>query len=199
MSPSIEFCFDFVSPYSFVANAAIKEAVKTDGVAFQYRPVFLGAIMKATDNRPPGMVAAKGAWMMKDLKRCAARHGLSWRLHPDFPLVDTRPLLRATIAMAQDADKQTAFVDLCFHHMWSAPDPLQPTVEASVRKMCESGGFDADEVLQLSERPDTKSQLIENTNHAIARGAFGAPSFFVEDELFFGQDRLDFAIEAARA
>lgn len=199
MAKTLEFYFDYISPYSHIANAAVKQLKERMGAEVAIRPMFLGAVMQNTGNRPPGMVPAKGAYMLKDLDRCAARHGLSVRMNPHFPMVNTRGLLRATIGMAADPAEQQRFIDACFHHMWETPEPLNPGEDASVKAMCEAEDFDFDAVQRLAEGEANKVTMKDNTDTAIARGAFGSPTFFVGDEMFFGHDRLDYAVEAMNA
>ena len=199
MTKRLEFFFDYISPYSHIANAAVKQLKTRTGADVDIRPMFLGAIMQGTGNRPPGMVPAKGAYMMKDLNRCAARQGLSVRMNPHFPMVNTRGLLRATIGMAGDPAEQQRFIDACFRYMWETPVALNPGEDASVQAMCEAEGFDFAEIQRLAEDEANKAAMKANTDTAIARGAFGSPTFFVGDEMFFGHDRLDFAEEALMA
>ena len=196
MGRILEFCFDYISPYSHIANAAVKKLVSNTGIETVRKPIFLGAVMQATGNKPPGLVPSKGAYMLKDLDRCAHRYGVSIRMNPHFPMVNTRGLLRATIGLASEPYQQQAFIDACFHHMWSSPNPLNPGDEDSVRAMCKVEGFDYREITALAENETNKAILKENTDSAIARGAFGAPTFFVGDQMFFGHDRLDYAEDA---
>lgn len=198
MPKALEFYFDYISPYSHIANAAVKQLAARTGTPVDLKPMFLGAVMQATGNRPPGLVPAKGAYMMTDLNRCAARHGLSIRMNPHFPMVNTRGLLRATIGLADDPDMQRRFIDACFRHMWETPTPLNPGEDASIAAMCAAEGFDHEAIRALADAPANKAALKTNTDTAIARGAFGSPTFFVGDEMFFGHDRLEYA-EAALA
>jgi 2-hydroxychromene-2-carboxylate isomerase len=137
--------------------------------------------------------------MMKDLDRCAARQGLTVRMNPYFPMVNTRGLLRATVGLAGDPAEQQRFIDTCFRHMWQTPEALNPGDDASVKAMCEAEGFDFVEIQRLAEDDANKAVMKENTDSAIARGAFGSPTFFVGDDMFFGHDRLDYAEEALMA
>jgi len=196
---TLEFYFDFISPFSYVAYHAVPAYLEGTGADVAYRPMFLGAVMQNTGNRPPGLVPAKGAYMTADLQRCCRRYGLSFRMNPHFPMMNTRPLLRAAIGMADTPGEQARFINTVFHHVWAASEPLKTDDAGQVRAMCEEAGFDADKVLAFSEAPATKEDLLENTNSAISRGAFGAPTFFVGSEMFFGHDRLDYAAEALRA
>ncbi|HPF22205.1 MAG: 2-hydroxychromene-2-carboxylate isomerase [Hyphomonas sp.] len=199
MAKALEFYFDYISPYSHIANAAVKQLRERTGATVEIRPMFLGAIMQGTGNRPPATVPAKGAYMLKDLDRCAARYGLKVRMNPHFPMVNTRGLLRATCGLAANPAEQQRFMDACFRHMWETPDPLNPGDDASVEAMCKAEGFDFAEIQRLAEDEASKAAMKANTDSAMARGAFGAPTFFVGDEMFFGHDRLDYAVEAMNA
>ncbi|KCZ50723.1 2-hydroxychromene-2-carboxylate isomerase [Hyphomonas pacifica] len=196
MSGKLEFFFDYISPFSYVANAAVKQVKAKTGAEIVFRPIFLGAIMRETGNRPPGMVPAKGAYMVKDLARCSAHHDLPFRMNPLFPMVDTRKLLKATCGMATDPIRQQAFIDTCFHHMWAAEPALNPADYVSIEAMCKEAGISFDEITTLAEEPKNGDALKANTADAISRGAFGAPTFFAGDEMFFGHDRLDYAAQA---
>ncbi|MAN75149.1 MAG: 2-hydroxychromene-2-carboxylate isomerase [Henriciella sp.] len=196
MSAKLEFYFDFISPFSYVAYHALPHELGDLSDRVEFRPLFLGAVMQTTGNRPPGLVPAKGKYMQRDLQRCCARYGIEFRMNPHFPMMNTRPMLRAAIGLADDADTQKRFIETIFHHVWRAEEPLKTDDLEQVRAICASAGFDADRILGLAESEETKARLKANTDSAIERGAFGAPSFFVEDELFFGHDRLDYAREA---
>ena len=196
MTGQLEFFFDYISPYSHIANAAVKRLETETGTTALIKPMFLGAVMQATGNRPPGMVEAKGNYLSVDLKRCADHYGVSFRPNPYFPLVNTRPLLRATIGMSNTPEKQRQFLDAVFHHMWEAPDPMNVDDPESVAAMCKASGFIPEDVLALANADENKALMREYTDDAIARGAFGAPTFFIGDEMFFGHDRLDYARRA---
>lgn len=202
MTKQLEFCFDFISPYSFVAFHALPKALGEAGISADqvvYKPVFLGAIMQSTGNRPPGMVPAKGAYMMKDLSRSCARLGISLKMNPHFPMMNTRPVLRIACALASEAAEQETFIRTIFHHVWSAPEPLKTDDMDQVKSVCDAEGLDGAKLAELGNDPKTKEILVSNTDSAIERGAFGAPSFFVGDELYFGHDRLGYALEDLRS
>ena len=194
MPRPIEFLFDFVSPASYLAHCRLKGVAARTGVEVDHVPVFLGGIMQATGNRPPGMVEAKGRWMRDDLARFAARDGVPFTLNPHFPL-NTLPLLRIATALAGDA-RFMRFVDFAFDAMWHYPRNLGEPAE--VRTLLVNAGFDAEAELARADSPEVKARLKAVTDNAIARGVFGAPTFFVGGEMWFGQDRLDW-VEAAAA
>ena len=196
MSKTLEFCFDFISPFSYVAWHALPHYLEQTDADLKITPVFLGAIMQTTGNRPPGLVPAKGAYMADDLQRCCKRYGISFRMHPKFPMMNTRPLLRAVIGLGDQPDEQKKLMDAVFHAMWAAPTPLDTEDQAQVEALCVGAGVDWSQVKAAMEDETTKDQLRTNTDETIRRGAFGAPSFFVGETLFFGHDRLDYAVEA---
>lgn len=198
MARSLEFCFDFISPYSYIAVHALPKYLEGTDFTVDYRPIFLGAVMKGSDNRPPGLVPAKGAYMQKDILRSCARYGIGFRMHPGFPMMNTRPCLRIACALEGEPDTQSAFIRTVFHHVWAAETPLQTDDMAAVKAVCDAAGLDGERLAGLAEDEDAKAALTKNTDSALARGAFGAPSFFVDDELYFGHDRLDYVIEALR-
>ncbi len=194
MAHAIEFLFDFVSPASYLAHCRLKGVAARTGSEVDHVPVFLGGIMQATGNRPPGTVAAKGRWMSDDLARFAARDGVPFAMNPHFPL-NTLPLLRIATALKGEA-RFLRFVDFAFDAMWHYPRNMAEPAE--VRALLTNAGFDADAELARADSAEVKAQLKATTDAAIARGVFGAPSFFVAGEMWFGQDRLDW-VEAAAA
>lgn len=199
MPRQIEFCFDFISPYSYIALHALPHILGDIDAELVYKPMFLGAVMQQTGNRPPGMVPAKAAYMQQDIQRSCAHYGIDFRMHPLFPMMNTRPVLRAACALADSRDEQASFIRTIFHHVWAAPEPLKTDDLAQVEAVCNAAGLDGGRIVALSEEASAKNAMIANTDSAIARGAFGAPSFFVGDALFFGHDRLDYAAKALKA
>ncbi|WP_370371557.1 2-hydroxychromene-2-carboxylate isomerase [Henriciella pelagia] len=199
MAKTLEFFFDFISPFSYIAYHALPSELGDLVSQVEYRPMFLGAVMQTTGNRPPGLVPAKGAYLPVDLARCARRYGIPFRLNPHFPMMNTRPMLRAAIGLSDTPDEQKRFIETVLHHVWAAPSSLKTDEPDQVRAMCAEAGFDADRILELAESEHTKSVLKANTDSAIERDAFGAPTFFVGSDMFFGHDRLDYVKEALLA
>lgn len=187
MSRKLEFFYDYVSAYSYIANAKVGEF---DDVV--YRPMFLGAVMEATGNRPPGTVPAKGAYMRRDLKRWAKRYGIEFNMNSHFPQ-NTLSALRLAL-VAQDEGTFERIHQPLFDAMFVHDRVLSD--ESVLREIVDGAGLPADEYLQAIADPAIKERLKANTTEAIERGAFGAPTFFVGDEMFFGNDRFDFIREA---
>ena len=197
MSKTIEFLFDFGSPTTYLAYTQLPRLAAETGARIAYVPILLGGVFKATGNQSPVMVPAKGRWMGYDLQRFARRYRVPFTFNPHFP-INTLTLMRGAVGLQmKQPDRFMPYVDAVFSAMWVEPVNLgDPTVLAST---LQAAGFEADALMALVGEADVKARLIANTEAAVARGAFGAPTFFVGDEMFFGQDRLDFVREAAAA
>jgi 2-hydroxychromene-2-carboxylate isomerase len=193
----VEFWFDVGSAYSYIAWRALPGFVERTGARVVLRPMLLGGVFKATGNRSPVEVAAKGRWAETDLAQWAARLGVPFSFNPWFP-VKSLGLMRAAAGLRlRDPDALARFVDAAFDAVWAQPcNVADPAVLATVLS---GAGFDPVAFLALIEEPSVKEALKRDTDEAIARGVFGAPTFFVGDRMFFGQDRMDFVAEALAA
>ena len=194
MSRTVEYFFDFGSPTSYLAWTQLPRIAAETGTGIVWRPMLLGGVFKATGNASPVTVPAKGRWMNGDIARWAKRYGVPFRFNPHFP-INTLTLMRGAVGlqMRQPADFMR-YVDLMHRAMWEAPVNLgDPAVLAETLT---AAGFDAEAFTALVADPEVKARLVANTEEAVARGAFGAPTFFVGEAMFFGQDRLDFVREA---
>jgi len=198
MAKQVEYFFDFVSAFSYVGHKAVKQMIARTGADLIVRPMFLGGVMAATGNRPPGMVAAKGAYMNKDLARICKRHGITMHMNPHFPM-NTRGLTRAAIGLADDPETQARFIDAAFNICWNDPRGIDPNDPEALGAALTEAGFDAAQIMALATADENKAALRANTDEAVERGAFGAPTFFVDGEMFFGHDRLDYVEEALKA
>jgi 2-hydroxychromene-2-carboxylate isomerase len=201
MTIKAEFLFDFGSPNAFLAHRVIPDIEKRTGVKFAYVPVLLGGIFKATGNQSPvqafGHIKNKLAYEQLETQRFIRRHGISgFQFNPFFP-VNTLNLMRMAVA-AQNEGMLARYMDAIFHHMWLEPKKMDdPEI---VKTALTQSGLDP-ALLERAQAPDVKAALIANTENAVARGAFGIPTFFVDSEIFFGKDRLrdvEEAINAAR-
>ncbi len=187
----VEFLFDFGSPNAYLAHQIIPGIEERTGAKFDYVPVLLGGIFKATGNRSPveafGNIKNKLGYEQLETERFIRRHGISkFKFNPYFP-VNTLQIMRGAIAAQMDGDLPR-YLNAVFHHMWEAPKKMDdPAV------ICEAlleSGLDADRLIARSQAAAVKARLIENTEAAVGRGAFGIPTFFVGSEMFFGKDRL---------
>ena len=192
MSPTApQFMFDFGSPNAFLSHQAIPAIEKRTSVKFEYVPVLLGGIFKATNNKSPAESLAgiknKPEFHALETARFVKRfHVKPYTPNPFFP-VNTLNLMRAAIA-AQSEGVFEKYVDAAFHHMWVEPKKMDdPEVAA---KALTASGLDGAKLLARGQEPEVKARLVANTQSAVERGAFGSPTFFVGKEIFFGKEQL---------
>jgi 2-hydroxychromene-2-carboxylate isomerase len=186
-----QFMFDFGSPNAFLSHEAIPAIEARTGVKFEYVPVLLGGIFKATNNKSPAETLAgvknKPAFHALETERFVKRFGVKpYVMNPFFP-VNTLNLMRAAIA-AQLEGVFEPYVDAAFHHMWGEPKKMDDP-EVALKALTASG-LDAAKLLARAQEPEVKAKLITNTQAAVERGAFGSPTFFVGKEMFFGKEQL---------
>jgi 2-hydroxychromene-2-carboxylate isomerase len=198
MPREIEFLFDYGSPNAYLVHRAIPAAEAGGAVAFRYVPVLLGGIFKAIGNQSPmaayGHIGAKVAYDRLEMQRFMAAHGITeFVMNPHFP-VNTLLMMRGAVA-AQELGCARAYNDAMFKGMWEQglkldlPDVWERAVTAV--------GLPAAQLAELAANPEIKARLVANTESAVARGAFGSPTFFLGDEMWFGKDRLRDVVEAA--
>jgi 2-hydroxychromene-2-carboxylate isomerase len=195
MARTLEFLFDFGSPASYLAYKALPGLAERTGARLEYVPVLLGGVFKATGNASPATIPAKGRWMNADLARWAARRRTVFNRNPYFP-INTLHLMRGAAGLKGDA-RFPAYLEAVFDAMWAEPRNLGDPAE--VTPVIERAAVTAEEFLRFQSDEAVKARLKADTEAAVARGMFGAPTFFVDGELYFGQDRLDFVEEALRA
>ncbi|NWL21240.1 2-hydroxychromene-2-carboxylate isomerase [Pseudomonas umsongensis] len=194
MSKTVEFYFDLGSPATYLAYTQLPNICEQTDSQLVYVPILLGGVFKATGNASPATVPAKGRYMFIDLDRYAKRYGVPLKINPHFP-INTLVLMRAVTGMQmRHPERFAAFVDCLFKALWIEGRNLNDP--ATVGAVLSENGFDPQEILALSADEDVKSALKDTTEKAVQRGVFGAPSMFVGEQLFFGQDRLDFVSEA---
>ena len=191
MTPRLEFHFDFGSPNAYLAHLVIPAIEARTGAPFTYVPILLGGVFKATNNVSPAVslkgIANKPEYYALETRRFLKKHAITaYTRNPHFP-VNTLRLMRGAV-FAQSQDYFARYVDAMYHHMWVEPKKMD---EAEVmREALVASGLPAEAIMAGVQQPAIKQRLIENTEDAVARGVFGAPSFFVGDELFFGKDKL---------
>jgi 2-hydroxychromene-2-carboxylate isomerase len=189
---TVEFLFDFGSPASYLAYRRLPELRARTGARIDYVPMLLGGVFKATGNASPATVPAKGRWMNADLARWAQRHGAEFNRNPFFP-INTLHLMRGATGLIEDT-RFMAYCDAVFDAMWREPKNLGDPAE--LVPVLRRAGLEADDFRDVVERDDVKARQKTTTEAAVERGVFGAPTFFVGGEMFFGQDRMDFVEEA---
>lgn len=192
---AIEYWFDFASPYSYLSTAHIDVLARSRGLRVLWRPLLLGPVFRAAgwQGSPFLQQPAKLAWMWTDLERQCARHALPWRKPSQFP---RSSLLPARIALAHsDAPWIARFCvqvfELNFVQDADIDDP------AAIHALLTGLGLQADAVITRAQSPEVKQALREQTEQGTRRGLFGAPSFFVGEALYWGNDQLEDALDAA--
>jgi len=188
---SAEFLFDFASPNAYLAHRVLPQVEARTGVKFVYTPVLLGGLFKLTGNQAPMMAFAgipnKLSYEMLELRRFIARYKLeAFQMNPFFP-VNTLLIMRGAVAADMDG-VLPQYTEAVFHHMWEAPKKMDDP--AVVAEALTSSGLDAGRLLARAQEHEVKKKLMDNTDAAAKRGAFGIPSFFVGDELYFGKNTL---------
>jgi 2-hydroxychromene-2-carboxylate isomerase len=186
-----QFLFDFGSPNAFLSHEAIPAIEQRTGVKFEYVPVLLGGIFKATNNKSPAETLAgvknKPEFHALETERFVKRFGVKpYTMNPFFP-VNTLNLMRTAIA-AQLEGVFEKYVDAAFHHMWVEPKKMDD-LEVATQALSASG-LDGAKLLARGQEPEVKARLVANTQSAVERGAFGSPTFFVGKEIFFGKEQL---------
>ena len=191
MSLRVEFHYDFGSPNAYLSHRVLPAIADRTGVEFHYIPVLLGGIFKATNNRSPieqfADVLNKQEYQAKETLRFLMRHGITELVrNPHFP-VNTITLMRGAV-FAQGKAWEADYIDAMFKAMWeqglNMADPEQ------VARVLADAGLPVTEIIAATGDPEVKQQLIDNTANSVARGNFGSPSFFVNEELYFGKDKL---------
>ena len=188
---TIDFIFDFASPNAYLAYKALPPVLERTGAELNIIPCLLGGIFKLTGNEAPWLkyanVKGPNDYAMLEMRRFIEKHRFTkFRINPHFP-PNTLLLMRALVAADAEGVK-TPFVEAGLAAMWEEERNMsEPTVIADVLKRA---GLDADTLLQRAQEAPAKEQLAANTSRAVDRGAFGVPTFFVGDEMFFGKERL---------
>lgn len=187
----VEFQFDFGSPNAYLAEIALPAIESRTGIKFDYVPVLLGGIYKATGNMSPfdslKGIKNKPEYQALETERFLRRHGISkFKSNPFFP-VNTLMLMRGAVA-AKFENVFEPYFHAAYHHMWVEPKKMDDL--ETFRAAFISSGTDIDKLIARAQQADVKQKLIEDTENAVKRGAFGSPTFFVGKEMFFGKDQL---------
>lgn len=195
MQKTVEFYYDFGSPTSYLAFRQLPALCEKHGAQIDYKPVLLGGIFKATGNNTPVAVPAKGRYMLTDMQRFAERHNVKMRMNPHFP-INTLGVMRGAFA-AMTMDKLAPYNSAVFDAIWTAEKNMgDPEV---IRAVLDDAGLPGEELLERAQTDMVKTALKDATAAAVDRGLFGCPTLFVGDQMFFGQDRMDFVAQALSA
>nr|WP_225778052.1 2-hydroxychromene-2-carboxylate isomerase [Pseudomonas sp. Marseille-Q3773] len=194
MHKTVDFFFDLGSPASYLAWTQLPGLCARQGATLHYRPMLLGGVFKATGNASPVMIPAKGRHMFIDLARFAARYGVAFELPPGFP-VNTLTLMRGALGtQLRSPERFETLLAVLFNGLFVQRRNLGDS--AVLDATLSQGGFDPQAFRALAGDEQVKAALRQVTEDAVGRGVFGAPTCFVDDEMFFGQDRLDFVEQA---
>lgn len=192
MSRELEFFFDVGSPASYLAWTQVPGLCQRTGVTVHYRPMLLGGVFKATGNASPAAVPAKGRYSGVDMQRFARRYGVTLTMNPHFPVNTLMAMRLATAAL--DSEQRDTVLAALFEGLWLQQRDLSD-IDVLGKALTEAG-LDPARWAALAQDQAVKDRLKATTEEAVARGVFGAPTFFVGEEMFFGQDRLDFVEDA---
>lgn len=201
--PRVEFHFDFGSPNAYLSHRVIPAIEARTGVRFAYVPVLLGGVFKLTNNVSPMVslkgIRNKGEYQRLETERFIRRHHITdFRANPHFP-VNTLLIMRGAVAAEQEG-VFPAYVEAVFRAMWEQGRKMDDPEAA--RAAIDEAGLDGARLLARTQEPVVKETLVRNTEASVERGTFGSPTFFVDDAIFFGKDRLrdvEEQIEAAKA
>lgn len=191
----VEFFYDYASTYSYLAHRAIEALAARHDAELVYKPMVLGFVFKATGNSMPAAVPAKAAYMVHDVRRWVRHYGLPFHMPSIFP-VNTIRALRTAVAALEEGTF-LPYHHAVMHAYWASDQDIgDDEVLASV---VTAAGLDGPRLVARAEEAGIKEKLKANTDEAIRRGVFGAPTFFVGDEMFWGNDRLHFVEESLTA
>lgn len=197
MTAQIDFYFDFISPYSYLASAMLPRLAAEHGAAINYKPFVLIELMKIVGNRPTTIECKnKGVYAMTDVQRWARRYRVDFAPSPYWQGIDFA-LLGAGLIVALDEGRGAAYVDAVYPAVYGRPVDLGQ--RALFIEVLEKAGFDAPRLIERAQSRDVVARLGKNTTTAAERGVFGSPTMFVGGEMFFGNDRFDFLTEALQA
>lgn len=196
MTKTIEFIFDFGGPNSYLAHKVLPELAARTGVQITYVPILLGGLFKMTNNQAPMMryaeTPAKRDYELLEFSRFVKAHQIPFTMNPNFP-INSLYLMRGAVA-AQHLGCFAPYIEAVMTAMWQ--DAANMGDLAVVKDVLKKAGLDSAAILAKAEDPDIKAELASNTEKSAARGAFGVPTFFVGDEMFWGKERLA-QVEAA--
>lgn len=191
MSVEVEFHFDFGSPNSYYSHRVIPAIEQRTGVKFQYYPILLGGVFKATNNKSPmeqlAGISNKPEYNALETRRFVKKHNIDkFKFNPNFP-INTLSIMRGAI-YAMNNGVGSDYIEAMYRCMWE--QELNMADASVIHRALADAGLPADEIIAGTADPEIKQQLIRNTTASVERGTFGSPTFFVGKEIFFGKDKL---------
>ena len=190
MTKNVTFCFDFGSPYSYLAYNNLN-SIREAGGEVAIMPVLLGGIFKATGNQPPATVQKKGEYMFKDINRWSKKLDIPFKMNPYFPIL-TVPHMRGAV-LAQRENILEKYMQVMFEAIWVKAMNLND--QEILTNIAEKSGIDPNQFAEEISSDEIKNKLRENTESAISKGAFGVPTYYLDDEMFWGIDSVKFLLD----
>jgi|TARA_B100000767_G_C19525087_1_gene434133 2-hydroxychromene-2-carboxylate isomerase len=193
MIKSFEFYFDFVSPYSFIAHQEIKKIEKKEPIKIKYKPILLGGLHNLHNIKAPAFIPSKAKFMIRDCKMIAEKNKIKFKFNSYFP-IKTLNLMRGVL-IAEEDDFKSFYIDKIFDAIWR--DGINMNDQGIIDKILKNINLNAKTFLLRASSQNIKVCLKKNTDDAFNKGIFGAPTFLVNNKIFWGQDRLEFALKEA--
>ena len=190
MTKNVTFCFDFGSPYSYLAYNNLN-SIREAGGEVAIMPVLLGGIFKATGNQPPATVQKKGEYMFKDINRWSKKLDIPFKMNPYFPIL-TVPHMRGAV-LAQRENILEKYMQVMFEAIWVKAMNLND--QEILTNIAEKSGIDPNQFAEEISSDEIKNKLKENTEFAISKGSFGVPTYYLDDEMFWGIDSVKFLLD----
>ena len=194
MIKSFDFFFDFISPYSYLAHKQIRNIELQNKVEINYMPILLGELLNLAEIKAPALIPSKAKFIIKDCKLFAEKLNIKFKFNTYFPIKSLSLMRGVLIAMREN--QKNLYIDKFFDACWK--DGLNLNDQKIVDKILEDLNLDHKTFkLKISEQK-IKDELKKRTNDAFLKGVFGAPSFVINDKMFWGQDRLEFVLKEAQ-
>mgnify|MGYP003683905261 FL=1 len=193
MNKSFEFYFDFISPYSFLAHKQIRKLEKKNSIKIKYKPILLGGLHNLHNIKAPAFIPAKAKFMIRDCKMIAEKNGVKFKFNSYFP-IKTVNLMRG-VFIAEEDDFKSFYVDNMFDSIWQ--NGFNMNDQNIIDKILKNIQVNPKTFFLRSTTQNIKEKLKNKTNEAYEKGIFGAPTFLINNKIFWGQDRLEFVIKEA--
>ncbi len=190
MIKPFDFYFDFVSPYSFLAHKEIIKIERKNSVKIKYKPILLGGLHNLHGIKAPAFIPAKAKHMIRDCKLIAEKNKIKFKFNSYFPIRSLN-LMRGVL-VAEEDDYKSHYIDSIFNAIWQ--DGLNMNDESIFQKILKNLSINPKTFILRSASSSIKDLLKKRTNEAYEKGIFGAPSFVSNNKIFWGQDRLEFAV-----
>tara|TARA_B100000378_G_C17922380_1_gene370183 strand:+ start:167 stop:760 length:594 start_codon:yes stop_codon:yes gene_type:complete len=194
MIKPFDFFFDFISPYSYLAHKQIRKLEKENNIKINYKPILLGGLHKLAGVTAAAFIPSKTKYMIRDCKMIAEKHNIKFKFNTNFP-INSITLMRG-VFFAQKKKKLSKYIDFFFDAYWK--EGLNLNNDKILNSILTSLNIDFNEFHSITSGQKIKNKLIDETNDAYNKGVFGAPSFIINNKLFWGQDRIEFVLKEAQ-